>query len=79
MNLNEGVVSKSILKKAGQEIQTACKKKAPITVGSVVVTPSGNLQQLTGCRYICHGVLPEWYHRTGLSLKVSWLYQYKTQ
>ncbi|VDI26732.1 Hypothetical predicted protein, partial [Mytilus galloprovincialis] len=68
LDLTQGYVSKSILRKAGQTIQNECNKRYPegISVGQVIMTTSGNL---TTCRNICHGVLPGWMPRANFSLK----------
>ncbi|XP_077991160.1 protein mono-ADP-ribosyltransferase PARP14-like isoform X2 [Glandiceps talaboti] len=50
LNLNMGGVSKAILQKGGNRIQTDCKRYAPQPFGSVVVTSSGKLK----CRKILH-------------------------
>lgn len=71
LDLANGVVSKTILTKAGNEIQNECWKRHNngVQFGTVVTTSPGKMRN---CQNICHGVLTEWYHRTDLSLQVQY-------
>ena len=57
-NLNNGVIAKDILKRAGPKIQTALMFNKPksIKYGDVVTTDGFGLS----CRYVFHGVCKRW-------------------
>ena len=60
LNLENGLLSKSILNAGGQTIQTECKQNYPkgIQEGDVAVTSGGKL----ACRHVFHGCFPSWKH-----------------
>lgn len=43
LDLRQGAVSMALLQAGGQSLQQECTQKAPIKVGEVAVTGSGNL------------------------------------
>ena len=49
-------MAKALLKAAGDTLKSECAKKAPVPLGSVVITRAGNLK----CKNIMHVVLPEY-------------------
>ena len=53
LNLSHGAVSLALLKAGGAMLQQECSQKAPIRVGDVAVTGSGNIP----CRFIFHTVV----------------------
>ena len=55
LDLSQGAVSRVLLKAGGSSLQQECTKRAPINVGEVAVTGSGNLP----CQYVFHTVLPK--------------------
>ena len=65
--LTNGTVSKTILERAGSEIQNECATRFPggIQWGDVAVTQGYNLK----CSNVFHGALPEW-DTTGNALHV---------
>ena len=58
LKLNEGAVSKSLLKKGGKSIQQECSSKYSdgISEGDIAITSGGKLQ----CKKIYHTYLPPW-------------------
>ncbi|XP_046556181.1 uncharacterized protein LOC124265429 [Haliotis rubra] len=56
LELNQGAVSKSLLKEAGKDIQKECNTKYPqgIKHGEIAETDAGNIK---GCKAIYHGAL----------------------
>ena len=69
INLNSGMVSKSILQAAGQGIQAEVTQNSPsgLQPGQQVTSSGGNLN----CKLIFHVVLCEWDQGKGLSQQVS--------
>ena len=57
MDMNAGVVSHAISRKAGPQLQQACNKLAPINMGEVKETPGYNME----CRTILHCLCPQRY------------------
>lgn len=69
LNLDEGYVSKLILKYGGKEIQTELKKtyQHGIGIGDIAISSAGKLH----CKKILHGVLfGSWVSTGNFSLKV---------
>ncbi|KAK3105447.1 hypothetical protein FSP39_025427 [Pinctada imbricata] len=65
--LNRGFVSGSLLKKAGESIQSECNKMSPIGIGEVVPSGAGYMK----CKEIYHGVLlSSWIPAGNFSLHV---------
>ena len=69
LDLSQGAVSLSLLKAGGKSLQTECNKAAPINVGDVAVTGSGNLP----CRHVFHMVLPSYRKHSTEGEKVRFL------
>ena len=69
INLNSGMVSKSILQAAGQGIQAEVTQNSPngLQPGQHVTSSGGNLN----CKLIFHAVLCEWDRGKGLSQQVN--------
>ena len=69
INLDSGMVSKSILQAAGQGIQTEVTQNSPSGVqpGQHVTSSGGNLS----CKLIFHSVLSQWDQGKGLSQQVG--------
>ena len=69
INLNSGMVSKSILQAAGQGIQAEVTPNSPngLQPGEHVTSSGGNLN----CKLIFHVVLCEWDRGKGLSQQVN--------
>ena len=53
LDLSNGMVSKILLKKCGEELQKECSKLAPLLPGEVAITSAKNLS----CTSIYHIVL----------------------
>ncbi|XP_046369034.2 protein mono-ADP-ribosyltransferase PARP14-like [Haliotis rufescens] len=64
LDLDRGMVSKSLVKHAGPAIQAECKEKYPdgIQLGDIAVTKGGDMQCV---EQIYHCVLPNWSEDTG--------------
>ncbi|KAK3598397.1 hypothetical protein CHS0354_019800 [Potamilus streckersoni] len=62
LDLSNGAVSQSLLKKGGQILQEECKMKylSGIKDGDIAVTRGGNLD----CQIVCHGALKSWCDET---------------
>lgn len=54
LDLNTGLISKSILKAAGPEIQEECNKYKSFKEGEIAVTQGYALD----CKYVFHGAIP---------------------
>ncbi|CAC5392514.1 Protein mono-ADP-ribosyltransferase PARP15 [Mytilus coruscus] len=67
LQLRKGVVSASLLKYGGSDLQKECSKKHPngVKYGEVAVTSGGRLH----CKIVCHGSLEQW-KADGSSIKV---------
>ncbi|XP_067657069.1 protein mono-ADP-ribosyltransferase PARP14-like [Haliotis asinina] len=72
LDLDHGMVSKSLLKHAGPSIQDECKQKYPngIQFGDIAVTKGGSMQCV---EQIYHCVLPSWDDNTGTQTLVDTL------
>ena len=57
LNLSHGAMSSALLQAGGVMLQQECSQKAPIRVGDVAVTSSGNIPN---CRFIFHTVVPNY-------------------
>ena len=66
LDLSQGAVSIALLKAAGKSLQQECKKAAPIKVGDVAFTSSGNIP----CHYIFHTVMPSYKKHSSEAEKV---------
>ena len=66
LNLSQGAVSHALLKGGGGSLQEACSAIAPIGVGEVAVTSSGNLP----CKHVFHTVLPAYKTNSNEAIKV---------
>ena len=70
-----GIVSKALLKAAGDTLKDECASKAPVPVGGVAVTGAGNLK----CKHIMHVVLPNYDGPGGQSEKVCLYFNIDSQ
>ncbi|XP_046549029.1 protein mono-ADP-ribosyltransferase PARP14-like [Haliotis rubra] len=72
LDLDRGMVSKSLLKHAGPSIQAECKEKYPdgIQLGDIAVTKGGDMQCV---EQIYHCVLPNWDDGTGTQTLIDTL------
>lgn len=56
LDLSHGAVALALLKAGGKSLQQECTKAAPIKVGDVAITGSGNLP----CQFVLHTVIPSY-------------------
>lgn len=58
LNLEQGIVSASLLKAGGSSLQQECRSKYPqgINFGDFAVTTGGNMK----CQIVLHGCLQQW-------------------
>ncbi|XP_063404473.1 protein mono-ADP-ribosyltransferase PARP14-like [Mytilus trossulus] len=60
LNLENGMLSQSVLRAGGQRLQNECTQNYPngIKEGEVAITTGGKLS----CKNVLHGCLPSWHH-----------------
>lgn len=68
LDLSSGAVAQALLKAGGQDLQTQCTAKAPLSVGEVAVTGAGKIKN---CQHVIHTVVPSFDQPGGNAEKVK--------